>query len=178
MHKRSLMDKKVLLIFTGKSLKQCLQAGGTQSWALNRANARHCKYAVLCQNAYADGSWAEGNEPHGSAFMVGRISDVVPSREEGNEGRWLVLFDEYAQINIPNIWQGWRNPVRYTTFEELSLKLDDMHFEPMPSAPEENRTIESPSREKIISLTIQEAKEGLAAKYGVKPEAIEVIIRG
>jgi len=58
-------------------------------------------------------------ELHGTAFMIGRISDVVPSTE--TEGRWLVKFDEYARLDIPSFWQGWRNPVRYTTLEELSF---------------------------------------------------------
>ena len=146
------MNKEALLVFTGKSLEQCLQVGGTQSWALNRTNARQCKYAVLCQNAYADREWAEGNEPHGSAFMVGRISDIVPSTEVKN--RWLVLFNEYARINAPNVWQGWRNPIRYTTFEELSLKFDDMHFEPMPAIPKGSRNIEFIEGEKVKPLTM------------------------
>jgi hypothetical protein len=74
--KRKMADE-VMVIFTGKSLEQCFEVGGTQSWVLSPAHARRCKYAILCQNAYAEGDWAEGKEPHGKAFMIGRIAELL-----------------------------------------------------------------------------------------------------
>lgn len=163
-----------MVIFTAKSVETCLEVGGSQSWVLNRANAKHYKYAILCRNAHTN--WGDGKEPHGTAFMIGHISDVVPSTETA--GRWLVKFDEYARLDIPDFWQGWRNPVRYTTFEELSFSLNDITFEQMPAVIEEpNKTVclnmETPDR-----LTIADAKKALAATFGVKPEAVEIIIHG
>jgi hypothetical protein len=169
------MAEKVMAVFTAKSVKRCLTAGGTQSWVLDRANAKQCRYAVLCRNAHSD--WGDSNEPHGTAFMVGRVSDVVPSTE--TEGRWLVKFDEYAVIDAPEVWKGWRNPVRYTTFEELGLSLDEIRFQPMPEATGEPVNQEaSPAnlRGTGANLTIADAKKALAATFGVKPEAIEITI--
>lgn len=169
------MADEVMVIFTAKSVETCLEVGGTQSWVLDRAHAKRCKYAILCRNAYTD--WGDGKEPHGTAFMIGRISDVVPSTE--TEGRWLIKFDEYARLDMPNFWQGWRNPVRYTTFEELSFSLDGVRFKPMPEVSEEElRTTEPPRTGKPERLTIAEAKKALAATFGVKPDAVEIIIHG
>lgn len=168
------MADEVMVIFTAKSIETCLEVGGTQSWVLNRAHAQRCKYAILCRNAYTD--WGDGKEPHGTAFLVGHISGVVPSTE--TEGRWLVKFDEYARLNIPNFWQGWRNPVRYTTFDELSFSLDDKTFEPVPEVIEEPKRKEPPQTGTQDKLTIAEAKKALASTFGVKPEAVEIIIHG
>lgn len=167
------MADDVMVIFTAKSVETCLEVGGSQSWVLNRAHAKSYKYAILCRNAHTD--WGDGKETHGTAFMIGRISDVVPSTEI--EGRWLVKFDEYARLDIPNFWQGWRNPVRYTTLEELSFSLSDVSFEPMPEVVEEPK-IKHTSKEMPVNLTIADAKRALAATFGVKPEAVEIIIHG
>ena len=168
------LDHEVIQVFTAKSVEVCLEVGGTQSWALDRVHARQCKYAVLCRNAHTD--WGDGKEPHGSAFMIGRVSDVVPSME--TEGRWLVKFDQYARIDIPNLWEGWRNPVRYTNLKELGISLDDVQFEPMPQMSEEPKKPEPEAPQLSPGLTIAEAKKGLALTFGVKIEEIEIIIRG
>lgn len=174
------MTDEVMVIFTSKSVEWVLREGGTQSWVLDRAHAKRCKYAILCRNAHSD--WGDGNEPHGTAFMIGRISDVVPCTDMENhpppEKRWLAKFDEYALLDIPNFWQGWRNPVRYTTLEELSFSVDDVRFEPMPEVNEEPNKTEFSRTGISDKLTIAEAKKALAATFGVKPEAIEIIIHG
>lgn len=166
--------KEVMVIFTAKSVETCLEVGGTQSWVLDRAHAKQCKYAILCRNAYTD--WGDGKEPHGTAFMIGRVSDVVPSTE--TEGRWLVKFDEYARLDIPKYWRGWRNPVRYTTLEELSFSLDDVRFEPMPEGTEKPEKTEPSRKATPDRLTIAEAKKALAATFGVSQDAVEIIIHG
>jgi len=174
-------DDEVMVVFTGKSLDACLNAGGTQSWVLNPVHAKHCKYAILCQNAYAVGDWADPKAPHQTAFMIGRISDVVQSTEHPDE-RWLVKFEEYAPLDIPEFWKGWRNPVRYLKLQELPkellLSLDNMQFEPMPEAPERAPKSESEQLQAAERLTLPEAKKALAATFGLKPEDIEIIIRG
>lgn len=81
-----------------------------------------CVFAVCTRNANNRDAWAErenGPEPHRSAFLVGRISNVIPSPE--SEGRYLIHFSEYAPVNTPDPWQGDRNPVKYTTLEALGI---------------------------------------------------------
>src|SRR5260370_28510660 len=122
------MSEEVLVVLTFTSVETCLQVGGTQSWALDRAHAMRCRYAVLCRNGrHPD---VEDNIPHGTAFMIGRVADVVPSTQ--TKGRWLVTFSEYAEIHAPLFWKGCRNPVSYTTLDERRIKLDCSAFRPNP----------------------------------------------
>ncbi|MGA9724135.1 MAG: hypothetical protein WBQ86_16870, partial [Candidatus Binatus sp.] len=121
------MENDVVALFTTKSVQACLDVGGTQSWALNPDNAKKCRYAVLCRNPAAD--WG-GKELRRAAFMIGRISPVVPSTEK--VGRWMLTFDEYAIIEKADVWKDWRNPVRYTTLAELGISLAEIKFRPMP----------------------------------------------
>lgn len=169
------MNDEVMVIFTAKSVEVCLEVGGSQSWVLKPARARLCKYAVLCRNAHHE-FLRGGKEPHGTAFMIGRVSDVVPSTE--TDERWLVKFDEYAVLDIPDFWKGWRNPVRYTTLKELALSLDDVRFEPMPEIAEKPAQAKPVPSHLSGTLTIADAKKGLALAFGVKPEAVEIIIHG
>jgi hypothetical protein len=172
------MTQEALVVFTAKSVEAILEVGGTQSWKLDRGHAKRCHYAILCRNAYTD--WGDGKEPHGTAFMIGRIADVVPTAE--NDGRWLVTFDEYARIDLPNVWKGWRNPVRYSTLEELGVSLEGIQFQPMPPIDDNEKVkhdpLSHPENGSEFHLTIAEAKQGLAKTFGVAPDAIEITIRG
>lgn len=172
------MSEEVLAVFTARSVEDLLKAGGTHSWKLNRGHAKHCHYAILCRNAHSD--WGNGKEPHGTAFMIGQIADLVPTAE--NDGRWFVTFDQYARIDLPNIWKGWRNPIRYTTFEELGVSLEGVQFQPMPPVDDNPKAKHDaslhPEDGSHFRLTIAEAKQGLAKTFGVSPDAIEITIRG
>jgi len=170
------IDKKpnVIAVFTGKSFDHILEVGGSQSWVLDRSNAKHYEYLVCCRSGI---DWVEGPEPHGSAFLVGRICDVVPSTEM--EGRWLVKISEFAKVNIAKAWKGWRNPVRYTDFEGLGIDPATLVFEPMPEPRAVSRAAIVASHSAATKpLTISEAKRGLAKAFGVSEDAIEITIRG
>jgi hypothetical protein len=170
----------VIAVFTAKSVESILEEGGTSSWALDRNHARQCEFAVCTRNAHAD--WVEGNEPHGSAFLVGRIKDVVPRPN----GRWLVQFSEFARVDVPNVWQGWRNPVRYTSLSELGIEPNALQFQPMPNVPSQLVASEPlqgtggvmQRDDGAPPLTISAAKEGLAKTFSVSPDQIEITIRG
>jgi len=107
--------------------------------------------------------------------MIGHIADVVPSTDR--EDRWLVRFDKYAVINEPRVWK-WRNPVRYTTFEELGIDVKGVKFQPMPDPPKETQSADAPAAKPLTKISIAEAKRLLAATFGVKPEAVEITVRG
>ncbi len=166
------MTDNVLQVFTYKSIETMLEVGGTQSWALDRNRAKGCKYVVMCRNA--NHSDVEGSEAHQSAFMVGKISDVVPSTEA--PGRWLVRFDEYSVINVGGQWEG-RNPVRFYTTDEYEgyIDFETLKWTPMPEPSAHPATVTAKSK---TALTIAEAKAGLAETFGVDPSAIEIMIRG
>jgi|HubBroStandDraft_6_1064221.scaffolds.fasta_scaffold443321_2 hypothetical protein len=167
------MENDVLALFTTKSAQACLDVGGTQSWALNPDNAKKCRYAVLFRNPDAD--WG-GKELHNMAFMIGRISPVVPSTERPD--RWMLTFDEYAIIDKPGVRKRWRNPVRYTTFAKLGISLAEIKFRPMPRRDIESEATSLSKAGTPTRIDIDTAKKGLAAYYNVSPEAVEITIRG
>lgn len=165
-------DQSAIAVFTGKSFDHILQDGGSQSWVLDRNNARRRAFLVCCRSGI---DWVEGHEPRGSAFLVGRIEDVLPSSEV--PGRWLVRISEYARVDVPDVWQNWRNPVRYTDLADLGIDFTTLHFAPMPerSNPVRDTTTAGASEH---GLTIAEAKRGLAKTFDVAEDAIEITIRG
>ncbi|MGH0029191.1 MAG: hypothetical protein ACQGVC_05340 [Myxococcota bacterium] len=162
-----------IVTFTARSREDILGSGGSRAWVLDRNHARSQEFLVCTRNANAD--WVEGDEPHRSAFLVGKISDVVPDEE--NPKRWLIKISEYAEVELPEVWQGWRNPVRYTSLEELGIDADDLEFELVPdtNGALPRRVLREPEP---AALTIGEAKRRLAATLGVGEGSIEITIRG
>jgi hypothetical protein len=170
------MSDKAAVFFTAKSIETLLGEGGTSAWHLDRNNARQCIFAVCTRNTRRV-IGVPGPEAHCSAFLVGKIKDVVPA--PGREGRYLVLFSEYARLNIPDVWKGDRNPVRYATLGELGIDPSNLKWEQMPEADETPEPTRRGTRiVPEMPLTMAEAKKGLALTFGVSPEAIEITIRG
>jgi len=181
------MKKKAsaVMVMTARGPERIVREGGSQAWVLNPANARKHEFLVTVQNQH-NGKWGGATEPHGTAFLIGRISEVVPTTEEGSQGRYSIRISEYAKISIPYGWKG-RNPVRYTTLDELDIDPEQLQFQPMPTVvaePEvvmEEYPVESTNapdaHAKQRFLTIPEAKAGLAATLGVSIDKIEITIK-
>ena len=186
------MSQEAAVVFTARSTERMLAEGGTSAWRLDPSHARRCKFAVCTRNAHNNtwdqGDWPQGKEPHQAAFLIGKIRDVVPSlappeNNESSEDRYLIQFSEFARVDIPNVWKGYRNPVKYTALEELGIDPSTLKWEPMPkpqNAPAP--VVETPSaaqpKATVGALTMAEAKKGLALTFNVPPEAIEITIRG
>lgn len=164
------MSDNVVSVLTYKSVETILDVGGTQSWAMSRKRAMGCKYAVVCRNAKHPE--VEGREAHHSAFMVGKISDIVPSTE--TEGRWLILFGEYALVNVAEQFDG-RNPVRFWTTDEYGqdIDFDALNYKPMPKLDNSPAPLQQNA-----GISISEAKAALSVRYEVSPSNIDIIIRG
>jgi hypothetical protein len=139
---------------------------------------------VCTRNAHAD--WVEGTENHRSAFLVGKVRDVVPCQptpenKETAKDRYLIRFSEFAHVNIPNTWKGDRNPIKYATIRDLGIDPSTLTWEAMPepvNPPEPVGQPASPGNLGTQPLTMAEAKRGLALTFNVAPEAIEITIRG
>jgi len=128
----------VIAVLTYKSVETILEAGGTQSWALDRTRAARCDYVVICRNANTRDP--EGPEAHGTAFMIGKVKDVVPSTE--TSGRWLIQISEYALVDFPDEWSG-RNPVAYWKDSDFpGIDFKSLKFPSLPS-----KSSFAPSRE-------------------------------
>jgi hypothetical protein len=124
-------ETKAILVFTGRSPERIIREGGSQAWALDPKRASECSYLICTQNSLA-GDWADPTEPHGSAFIIGKIRRVVRSDENPQPNRFMIEISEYARLNLPNVWEGHRNPVRYVTLEELKIDPAKLSFEQMP----------------------------------------------
>lgn len=169
-----------IVVFTARNPHHIINDVGSQGWILNPARAKQCTWLVCTQNRHnPDYEFSDATEPHGTAFLLGKISGVRKSKEDHNDERWLIMISEFANINIPDAWDHGRNPVRYTSLEKLGINLDEIQFQPMPEtdmvSPPQVTQLPGAS---VPRLTIAEAKKALATTFGVKPEDIEITIRG
>lgn len=178
------MSHDAVVVFTAKTVERILNEGGTAAWRLDRVHARECEYAVCTRNVHAD--WSKGPEARNSAFLVGKIRDVVPcaptpENHEAPDNRYLIQFSEFAQISVPNVWKGDRNPVKYSSLESLGIDATTLKWEAMPELPQAANAIPKVNqllKPAIGALTMAEAKRGLSLTFNVPPEAIEITIRG
>ncbi len=184
------MPDECVAVFTARSPHRILREGGSQAWALDANRARKATYLVCVQNQHnPDRDFSDASEAHGAAFLVGKISDVIPSPEDPDCGRWQICIDEYSTVGVPDAWKGWRNPVRYTSLKELGIDPSKLTFhsvkdiQPDLLPPNEAETA-APAKKalqddgSVVPLSMADAKPALAAYYGVKPEAVEIVIRG
>jgi hypothetical protein len=169
---------EVIVVFTAKSIETLVREGGSAAWRLDRNRARQCVYVVCARNANAD--WVEGPEAHHAAFLVGKVKDVIPATSTNPEDdRYLIQFSQFARVNIPDVWKGDRNPVRYSSLDDLGIDPSSLDWEQMPALPERPTAAAQPIPQSATApLTMAEAKKGLALTFGVTPEAIEITIRG
>jgi hypothetical protein len=173
------LAEDTVAVFTARSPQRIVREGGSQAWVLNPVRAKQCTWLVCTQNRHnANHDFEDASEPHGSAFLVGKISGLRRSEENPNEARWLITISEYALIDLPNVWGGWRNPVRYTSLADLGIDPGSLSFQPLraPVDPPAMATAAPPQAGR--GLTIAEAKRGLALTFGVGEDAIEITIRG
>src|SRR5437764_1071119 len=107
-------SQDAIVVFTSASASRLIDQGGSRAWVLDRTRAKQCKWLVCTANQRGlDPAYPDVTEPHGTAFLLAKISGFRPAPKDG-KGRWMITFSEYALINHPNAWGGWRNPVRYT----------------------------------------------------------------
>lgn len=169
---------EVVVTFTGKTIERILRDGGTSSWHLNRRHARLLPFAICTRNARSKSDEKPGPEAHRLAFLIGKIKDVVRSPDH-DEGRFLILFSEYALVNVPDAWKGDRNPVKYSTLEEFGIDPSKLKWHPMPEPTAVPESVPpTPKTTQVGALSIPDAKRGLSLTFGVPQEAIEITIRG
>jgi hypothetical protein len=171
------MPHSAIAVFTADSRDEILALGGSAAWVVAEKQARRREFLVCIRNAREVDF--HNHEPHGTAFLVGRISGLK-AHDHDRKGmpRFIIELSEYAVVDHPEAWGEWRNPVKYTTLEELGIDFKKLKFPPMP-APTKVLTPPPPTdRSKTGALTIAQAKAGLALQFDVPPEAIEILIKG
>jgi len=162
-----------IAVFCGKSRERILREGGTQAWRLVPSHAAKQEFVVCCRSGV---DWVEGSEERGSAFLIGKVSGIAKATDY--PGRYLIKITEYADVSIPGVWQGWRNPVKYTTLEELGIDAAQLRFKQLEEATPSATPSETSSGASALSLSIAQAKPALARHYEVPVDAVEITIRG
>ena len=158
-------------IFTGKSVDRILNEGGTSSWKLNQHRARQMEYAVCYRNVKRTDEIGGGPTPedHHASFLIGRIRDIVPSPSEA--GRWLIRFSEYARLDGKEIWAGDRNPVIYDDIANLNIDLNALDWSRMSVTEAPSVKVSAPK-----GMSIDEVKQGLARRFGVREDQVRITI--
>jgi hypothetical protein len=115
--------------------------------------------------------------------MVGKVAGLRKVAREHDRDRYLLLFSEYALVDVPNFRSGsTRNPVTYSDVGQCKgngLDIESLDFKPMPEIIPDiasASTASSPTTKK--GLSIAEAKEGLSAFFGVPVESVQITISG
>jgi hypothetical protein len=163
-----------IAVFTGDTVEEILAQRGSGGWVISPATASPCKYVVCCRKE----NWKnrKAGVPNRAAFLIGVVSGLqkrTDSENERGQSRFLIEISEYALLNKPNVWnEKARNPVAYLTLSELGIDLRGLKFKPLPSAPGGSGDATAKT------MTIAEAKQALAASFGVSPEDVEITIRG
>ena len=179
---------EVLTVLTFKSVRHIVRDGGTQSWVISPHRASRCRY-VVCVRHQQGPYKAEGNEPHKHAFLVGRVSGVVPSSETGD--RFRVEMSEYAVVDGPQIPLNSASPTQYfPSLDNIGIDEASLQWTPiseMPSeyagaaaalsAEDDHEDGDDGDDNTTISVLLQ-AKKLVADGLHLPMSAIEIVIRG
>jgi len=177
------MNDSAVVVFTSRGFERLLNDGGSGAWVLSEKRASRCKYVVCVQNRDPadnhNNDWGGVSDPHKNAFFIGKISDVVisPEWDGSRPTRWLIRVSEYTRVTYPDMWDGARNPVAYSSLSDLGIDENVLSFKKMP---EVEILPPEPVKEANLypeGISIQQAKILLSRKYEVSEESIEIIIR-
>lgn len=174
------MAHQAVVTFTARGSNRIIQEGGSQSWKLNVERMKDVEFLICTQNTH-NGPWGGMDHEHRSAFLVGRVACVVPSTD--TPGRWLIAISEFARVNIPEVWDKSRFPVRYTTLEDLGIDLETLVFEPLPERPDVPAIAEEDEAEHEevpppgVVRSVADAKRVLSHILGVPQSSIDITVR-
>lgn len=98
--------------------------GGAGWWKIDPVKARRTTHVILTHNAH-DRRRAGDPDHHGKSVMIATIRDIVQDEDgvQGEDGRCLVQFDEFAKIDSGVEWPGNRNPVTYVNGDQFRDQL-------------------------------------------------------
>jgi hypothetical protein len=183
-------SEKAAVVFTFKSIEHICKVGGTQSWRMHQSHFGTFGYVICARNRRREN--VEGPEEHGSAFLIGKVRDIVPSTVHNDPAkpRFLIRMSEAAIIrDKPGFWQWGRWPTHYDSLEALGIDPSNYVFKPLPEMLAEIRkehaslnasvapTLPPPATGSSWKEAIERAKTSLAIELGVDVEAIEISVR-
>lgn len=168
-------NDRAIVVLTADTVETILARNGSGDWVFNPDKVNDCKYLVCCRTR----NWRNRKEhiEDRAAFLLGVIADLRVQPDTANSRgqlRYLIEISDYALINIPDAWaKGARNPIAYRTLKDLGIDLRSVKLEPVPKNP-----ASQPHETGNKRMSIAEAKQALAESFGVRPEDVEITIRG
>lgn len=133
------MNNRCAVVHTFKSIENILRAGGTESWRMDPVHFGTFQWAICTRNARSQ--HVEGSEPHNSAFLMGKVSEVILTTDpgvladmaKGSHTRYQFKFSEAAIIRppIPLFWKWGRWPVHLDDLDVLGVDPADYEFKPL-----------------------------------------------
>ena len=183
---RRIAMARVLVVFTAKGAARIESEGGTADWAVSSRSVRDCEYVVCTRNtdpASVDDFGDPSTTPHRAAFLVGKVTGLEKTYFKNGRQRYRVLMSEVADDLVPDFWDGSRVPTRYlskTEAEVRGLNFDALKFRPIHKASVSDAASAPPINTvaTLPGISINEAKAGLALRFGVSSDDIDIVIRG
>lgn len=163
-----MIDDKAVMVFSGKGLGTIFAERGTGQWKLDKANVTACPFVIVTRNLHAE--WSEPGVAHGSAWLVGRISGLLPA----DDNRWTITFSEYALIDRPHAWPGTRFPLTYTTLKAQGIKLSELTWMPFPAPSKE---ASAGGKGADLPALLARVRSEVADRLGLQSTQIEISIR-
>jgi hypothetical protein len=173
----SIVADSAVAVLTSWEKADLIERKASGNWGVSPDRILQQRYVVAIRNRNTN--WSPVDLEHGTAFLVGRISGVVATDDTTVDGRNRIAieFDAYAEIEIPDAWGKSRNPVWFTTLENLGIDLNELNFVNVSNGSAVATPKLSPPAP-TEGLSFAEARRGLAARYGVSPNSVEIILRG
>lgn len=196
---QAISDLRCVVVFTCRGKERMLREGGSEAWRIDASRASKCKYVVCVQNR--NETWGQASAPHKHAFLIAEISQI--SECPSSPGRQAIKFKTFADIDVPDSWGGNRNPVAYARLGDFGIHTEDdleglgwtrlgstfysFDAEPEPSPVGDDYEAAAVEADQLNlpavashdgGLSFEEAKKGIALRYGVQPDQVEILIRG
>ena len=163
-----------LCIRTRDSLAKILSANNSAAWFLKVKRARAAKYLV-CVSIDPDHPQHKRR-----AFLVAEISEVTLDSSASQErSRYAICFQRYALLEPLDqpVMTGSQNPVRWGQLADfISVEAERLAWEDAPPKTRAYSYSTQEPREAQGGLSVEEAKRGLAARFGVPEGAITITI--
>jgi hypothetical protein len=166
-----------VIVLTAARREEIAARRGSGDWVLNPDKASRCRYLICCRKSRWDNR-AEGVAAR-AGFLIGTIKALTRAATPPNarqQHRYHIEISDVAAIDVPDLWKpDWRNPVAYGSLAALGIRTPDLAFAPIDA---DASPATAPPPASTGRLSIAEAKRALAETFGVRPEDIEINIRG
>lgn len=177
---------EIVVIFTCKTRKDIMEVGGAGWWKIDPTRVTTAGRVLLVHNAN-DPRQRGDQDRHGQAFLSGTVRHV----RQDEDGRWLIQFEEYAEVEGSFRWPGYRNPVAYMDADEVLGSVEAGEWQRMPevgfpdaqaarrawdAARGGRKAPSAASGSRSFGAVIEEHRQHLAEELGVDPQKVRIVI--